>query len=145
VHAHLSIRSAPGEEKFTFLYVVIAAIAITCAIAYSLIANLGPVQSSLLLAGALLVGGAFVFSYMEIRRITRPPASVDTRKLDEDPDPYGPRKLTIAAPTKDAYPHHEDYVESRGLDQSQLTARIPGSTPFLGRFFGEKEEKPKVV
>lgn len=141
MHAHLSIHSAPGEEKFTFLYIAISAVAITCAVAYSLIANLGLFQSSLLLTGALVVGCAFVFSYMEIRRITRPFKAAG--KSDAEPDPYGPRKLKIAEPTKDAYPHHEDYVESQGFDQSQLTARIPGSTPFVDRFFGDKEERTR--
>ena len=132
---------APGEEKFTFLYVVMSAAAITCATAYSLIAGLGLLQASLLLIGCLLVACAFVFSFMEIRRAVR----ADKKSVDEsfarEPDPYASRTVDVAPPTQDAYPHHEDYVESQGLDQGQLTARISGSTPFIDRLFGSDTKK----
>ena len=46
-------------------------------------------------------------------------------------DAYGPRKVELKPPSGEAYPHHEYFTESAGFDQSQLTARIPGSTPFI--------------
>jgi hypothetical protein len=130
---------APHREKFTFLYVAISAVAVTCAIAYSLFAGLTFLHGSLLIAGCLLVGCAFVYNFMEVRRV-----SLDGRAGEAaptEPDPYGPHTVVTAQPTGDSYPHHEAYTESQGFDQSQLTARIPDQTPYPTGFFARRREK----
>lgn len=130
---------APHREKFTFLYVAISAIAVTCTIAYSLFAGLTLLHGSLLLAGCLLVGWAFVYNFMEVRRATF--VRKGTEAVPLEPDPYGPHTVVTAPPTGDAYPHHEEYVESQGFDQSQLTARIPDQTPYPTGLFARRREK----
>lgn len=136
MHTH-SILPGRHQEKFTFLYVAISALAITCALAYSLFAGLTFLHGLLLAAGCLLVGLAFVYNFMEVRR-----ASLEKKggeAAPAEPDPYGPHTVVTAPPTGDAYPHHEDYVESQGFDQSQLTARIPDATPYPS-FHREKKQ-----
>ena len=133
---------ARGQEKFAFLYGVIAAVTVTCVVAYALIANLNLWRSLLLLTGCLLVGWAFVFHFLEMRRAARTRNGA-VEAVAEEPDPYLPRTVAVAPPTEEPYPHHEDFPESAGFDQSQLTARIPGSTPFIDRFL-DREEKQKA-
>lgn len=128
---------APHLEKFTFLYVAISALAVTCAIAYSLAAGLTFLRGSMLIVGCLVVACAFVYNFMEVRRSTRKP---DAARSPE-PDPYGPHTVVTAPPTGDAYPHHEAYVESQGFDQSQLTARIPDQTPYPTGLFARRRKK----
>lgn len=129
---------APHQEKFTFLYVAISALAITCAIAYSLFAGLTFLHGSLLIAGCLLVGWAFVYNFMEVRR-----AAAKREAQPPEPDPYGPHTVVTGPPTGDAYPHHEDYTESQGFDQSQLTARIPDATPYPTGLFRRAKKQPQ--
>lgn len=130
---------APHREKFTFLYVAISAVALTCAIAYSLFAGLTFLHGSLLVGGCLLVGWAFVYNFMEVRRATL--ANKGAQAAPVEPDPYGPHTVVTAPPTGDSYPHHEDYTESQGFDQSQLTARIPDQTPNPAELFARRREK----
>lgn len=134
-----------GAEKFTFLYVIGSAVAITCAIAYSLIAGLTGLQSLLLLTGSVLVACAAVFCLLEMRRAAPRAKTSADEAFKEDADLYASRTVDIKPPTGDPYPHHEDYTESAGFDQGQLTARIPGSTPFVDKFLESREKKRKVV
>jgi len=120
-----------GQEKFTFLYVVFAAVAITCSIAFSLYASLAWTQSLLLLIGSVLVATAIVFVSLEVRRDSRGGKTSAGESFNEGVDPYGPTTVELRPPTGEPYPHHEYFKESQGLDQGQLTARIPDSTPFL--------------
>lgn len=135
-----STAPTPHQEKFTFLYVAISAVAVTCAIAYSLFAGLTFLHGSLLVVGCLLVGWAFVYNFMEVRR-----ATLARKKAGEaaptEPYPYGPHEVVTAPSTGDSYPHHEDYVESQGFDQSQLTARIPDQTPYPRGLFARRRQK----
>lgn len=133
-------RSISGGEKFTFLYVAGSALALTCGVAYSLMAGLTRLQSILLLIGCVLVAGAAVFCLLEVVGIARrgKPGAPKAQ-----PDVYASRTVAIEPPTGDPYAHHEDYKESAGLDQGQLTARIPGSTPFIGDLLerGQKRQR----
>lgn len=137
-------KSVPGQEKFTFLYGAVSAVAITCAIAYSMFASLAWLQSLLLLIGCLFVGCALVFTFIEVHRAAG--ASKKTGEvLNEDADLYASRTVDIRPPTGEPYPHHEDFAESAGLDQGQLTSRIPGSTPFLDVFSSRRSRKQKAA
>jgi hypothetical protein len=137
VNTHSTVPTS-HHEKFTFLYVAISAVAVTCAIVYSLFAGLTFLHGSLLIAGCLVVGWAFVYNFMEVRRAK---LAGKGEPLPLEPDPYGPHQVLTAPPTGDSYPHHEAYVESQGFDQSQLTARIPDQTPYPTGFFARRREK----
>ena len=58
--------------------------------------------------------------------------------LKSEPDPYAPRQITVAPPTGEPYPHHEDHPESAGLDQGQLTSRLSETTPLIDLFLNRR-------
>ena len=123
----------PGHERFAFLYAVIAAGAIASAMIYSGLTGLTLWQTGLALIGAVVVGWAILFSVLEVRRLAQTPDEA-AKELEEASNPYTSRTVVVEPPTADPYPHHEDYVQSSGFDQGQLTSRIPDSTPFIDRF-----------
>ena len=128
---------APGNERFAFLYVVIAAGALASAMIYSGIAGLTLAQTILAVIGAVVVGWAILFSILEVRRLAKTPAEA-AQALEEASNPYTPRTVVVDPPTADPYPHHEDYTQSSGFDQGQLTSRIADTTPFIGRLLGRR-------
>jgi len=121
-----------GEEKYAFLYAVIAAVTIAVVMTYSGIAHLVWWQSALLLAACLLGAWATVFSLLEVRRAAQTPEQRESQKLTEEP--YPSRVVFVTPGAGDPCPHHEDYPESAGFDQGQLTSRIPQETPLIDRF-----------
>ena|SRR5579863_802634 len=124
------VGSARGEERFAFLYVVIAAGAVASAMIYGGIAGLSWTRTLLALLGCLIVGWAILFSILEVRRISR---AAESRPLEALEEPYPSRIVVVQPPTGEPYPHHEDYTESQGFDQGQLTSRIADTTPFVER------------
>jgi len=129
------------NARFNFLYVVISAIAIGCATTYSLIAGLGTWQTMLLLTGGLIGAWATLFVFLEMRRIAQTPNYKADQALLQEPDPYAPRTVTVASSTGEPYPHHEDYPESAGLEEGQLTARLNDPTPFIEEFLNRRKQK----
>ncbi len=119
-----------GEEKFAFLYAVIAAIAVGCAMTFSWIVGLVWWQAVLLVIGCLIGAWATLFSFLEVHRLNAAPKSAE-EALREEVDPYASRSVVVDPPTGDPYPHHEDYAQSSGQDQGQLTSRLTDSTPFV--------------
>jgi hypothetical protein len=84
-------------------------------------------QSLLLAMGMSLVVWGITFTVLEVRRI----AGIH-RTLDEVVayrNQCG--AVVVQPPTGDACPHHEDYPESPGMDQGQLTSNLQGSTPLI--------------
>ncbi len=86
--------------------------------------------SVVFLIGSLIVVWAALFSFFEVRRIAadRSPSSC-LGDSDHGIDPDAPRVVIVEPPTGEAIPHHEDHLGSRGLDQGQLTSRIPDTFP----------------
>jgi hypothetical protein len=139
------IGVARGEEKFAFLYVVISAVAVGCAMTYSFIAGLAWWQTMLVLIGGLSGAWATVFSFLEIRRLAQTPKDAADEALKEEADPYTSRAVFVEPPTGDPYPHHEDYAESAGLDQGQLTSQLPDSSPLLDTFLSRRRSQKQKV
>jgi len=131
----------PGHERFVFLYAVIAAGAIASAMIYRAVAGLAWWQSLLMLFTCLTVGWAILFSILEVRRLGQTPKERADEALEGSSNPYPARIVDVAPPTGDPYPHHEDYAESAGLDQSQLTSRLPNSTPFIDGILSRWHDK----
>jgi len=129
----------PGQERFAFLYVVIAAAAVASVMIYSGIARLHLWQTSLMLVGTVVVGWAALFSILEVRRLSQS----DKDRADEaiaSVNPYTSQSVVVEPPTADPYPHHEDYAQSAGFDQGQLTSRLPDATPLVGRFSARQKQ-----
>ncbi len=118
-----------------------AAVTVTVVIAYSLIASLAWWQSLLLLIGCLFGIWTIVFSFLEVYRAARNAKNSASEAFNEDTDPYASRTVAVGPPTGEPYPHHEDFVESAGLDQGQLTSQLPGSTPFIDGFLNRRHDK----
>jgi hypothetical protein len=127
-----------GEESIAFLYVVVAVGAISTAMLYSVVAGLTWWQDLLMLIGSLILGWAILFSVLEVRRSASTPEDRAKQAFQED---YPDRIVVVDPPTGDPCPHHEDYPQSAGLDQGQLTSRIPDSTPFVDRFLNRPRGK----
>jgi hypothetical protein len=96
---------------------------------FSLMHRLGWTERVLLLIGGISVAWGILFTFLEIRRLAQTSKERAEDILAEEKERFGPE--TIKPPTGDPYPHHEDYPESAGFDQGQLTSRISGSTPFI--------------
>ena len=130
----------PGQERFAFLYAVIAAAAIASVMIYSSMAGLAGWPRLLMLIGTVIVGWAVLFSFLEVRRLAQTPKN----RADEalvDANPYHSRIVVVEPPTGEATPHHEDHPESPGLDQGQLTSQLPDSMPFIDTFFSRGRDK----
>ncbi|HYL74527.1 MAG TPA: hypothetical protein VEU96_10000 [Bryobacteraceae bacterium] len=132
---------APGQEKFAFLYVVVSALVIPCAMTFSAIAGLAWWQTALLLIGLLVGAWGTLFSLLEVSRIGRTAMGSAGEAPGEDANPYFPRTVVVEPPTNDPYPHHEYYAESQGFDQGQLTSRLPDATPIIESFLRRRREK----
>jgi hypothetical protein len=133
------------NARFSFLYVVISAVAIGCAMTYSFVAGLGSWQTILVLVGLLVGAWATLFSFLEVRRLAQAPKSVD-ETFKKEPDPSAPRTVVVEPPTGAPYPHHEDYPESAGLEEGQLLSRLTDPTPLIEDFLSRRhKEKQKAA
>ena|SRR5579871_1332363 len=97
-------------------------------------------QSLLLATGISLVVWGITFTVLEVRRI----AGISTahRTVDEIEAYRNQYRVgVVQPPTGDAVPHHEDYPESPGMDQGQLTSRLQGSTPLVDRLLRSRERR----
>ena len=131
---------APGQEKWAFLYVLIAVAAIAWATTYSWIAGLAWWLAAPLVLGCVIAGCAVIFSFLEVRRLAQSPKQAEEEAHVEKPNPYAPRTLVVRPETGDAQVHHEYYPESAGLDQGQLTSQISGSTPWVEEFLNRRKK-----
>jgi hypothetical protein len=135
----------PGQEKFAFLYVAISALAVACAMTFSGIVGLTTLQTVLLLIGLLIGAWGTVFSFLEIRRIARTAMNKADEALEEAANPYSSRTVVVKPPTGEPYPHHEYFTESQGLDQGQLTSRLPDAMPFIDSFLSRRRSKKQAA
>ena len=123
----------PGARRFGFLYAVIAAAAIAFSMTISGIHGLTGWQTALMVIGTVIVGWAILFSVLEMRRLGKTAKTTYAEDVEAEANAYPSRTLVVAPPTGDPCPHHEDYVESQGFDQGQLTSRLPDATPYPSR------------
>ena len=119
------------KARVLFGFGTAIAVAITCIVLYSLTAGLSLWQTSLWLVGSLIVIWAGLFSFFEVRRIAvGRSTSIFWDGSEDRIDPDAPRVVIVEPPTDEATPHHEDHFGSEGLDQGQLTSRIPDTFPI---------------
>lgn len=105
---------------------------------FSLVNGLGWTERVLMLIGGLFVAWGILFTCLEMHRLAQTPNERAEEVLPEEEPTCS--AVTVQPPTGDPYPHHEDYPESAGFDQGQLTSRTPGSTPFLEDLVGRGEQ-----
>jgi len=130
-----------ADPRFVFLYLVISAFVVGVAMTYSFVADLGAWQTVLLLLGGLIGGWATLFTLLEVRRIAKTPKYLADEALEQEPNPYGPRKVIVKPPTGDPCVHHEDYPESAGLTEEQLLFRIADPTPIIEEYLTRRAKK----
>ena len=95
----------------------------------------------MLLIGCLIVLWAIIFSILEVCRIAGGSRSIRGEPSEEGIDPDAPRTVIVEPPTGEATPHHEDHLGSEGLDQGQLTSRLPDTLPLGGWLHGSRSKK----
>jgi len=135
-------RSNSGNEMpFEYLLPMVAAA--TFALMFGLLTEVSaPVCLMLMGAGATLIGGvAFTLLQMHTLALSQETGSSDhdtchahlnaTRPAASRVGAHWQILLNQPANECEPYPHHEDYPGSEGEDQGQLTAHLPGSTPFF--------------
>jgi hypothetical protein len=119
-----------NKSRVVFAFGTATAVTVTCLVLYSLAAGLSVLQASFFLLGSLIVVWAGLFSFFEIRRIAAGRSQSICLDAPNDRDPDAPRVVIVEPPTGEATPHHEHHSGSEGLDQGQLTARIPDTFPM---------------
>ena len=115
-------------SRMIFTYGVITALALTGIILFVLIAGWSFRQAIWLTVGVLVVVWTIIFSFMETHRIAAHSKSITGPKDLVDPD--APRELIVEPPTGEPEEHHEFHKGSPGLDQGQLTSRLPDQLPL---------------
>lgn len=119
------------RSRLLFAFGTATAVVVTCIVLYSLVAGLSLLQASLFLVGSLIVVWVSLFSFFEVRRIAAGRSTSNWLDGSDDRiDPDAPRVVIVGPPTGEATPHHEDHLGSEGLDQGQLTSRIPDTFPI---------------
>ncbi|HYL34749.1 MAG TPA: hypothetical protein VEV17_02420, partial [Bryobacteraceae bacterium] len=106
-----------------------------------LMARIGWQNCLILIASVTAFTGGVLFALLELHRLGRGASGNATTLAQDTSDASQSIRLTAIASLRrimlqytennDPYPHHEDYPESPGQDQGQLTSRLPGSTPLL--------------
>jgi hypothetical protein len=115
-------------SRVAFTFAVISAVAITAITLYSLFAGFTLFETLFLLLGSLVVTWAMIFSVFEVRRIASHAKSISADISQQElVDPDVPCVVIVQSSTGDPCPHHENHAESPGLDQGQLTSRLPDS------------------
>ena len=127
------------SSRVGFTFGAITAVVLTCLILYSLIAGLSGSQTLLLTIGCLIAVWAILFSFFEVRRLALRSKSIGGEASDFDPD--ASRKVSVEPPTGEATPHHEVHLGSEGLDQGQLTSRLPDT---IAGWLGRDRDKKKA-
>lgn len=127
------------ESRVLFTYGLATALVATAIVLYSLMAGWSREQTLILLVGTLIVVWTIIFSFLEVRRIAARKKSI--LGPDDVVDPDAAREVIVHGPTAEATPHHEAHIGSPGLDQGQLTARLPDQTPSLGNLLHRGQHK----
>ena len=115
--------------------------AATTALIVGLMARIGWQNCLILIGSAAAFTGGVLFALLELHRLGRA-ASGNAAILAQNTSDANQsirlrafaslrRIMMQPAESNDPYPHHEDYPESPGQDQGQLTSRLTGSTPLL--------------
>jgi hypothetical protein len=117
------------KSRVIFVCGAVTALTITCIILYTLIEDLGGSRTLLLLVGCLLVLGAILFTFFEVRRLAEVSDGY-SGPSGEAADPDASRLVVVEPPTGEPYPHHESHIGSPGLDQGQLTSQLPDALPW---------------
>jgi len=125
----------PGFEE---LLAMIAAA--TVALIFGLVGGVSWGKYLLLMGGGAAIIGAFVYTFRAMcsagrirpaNGIDQPENRLPQRRVHLQPRPGGETQEAFGQPTSEPYPHHENYPESAGQDQGQLTSHLPGSTPLV--------------
>jgi hypothetical protein len=134
-------ENANNELAFEYLLPMVAAA--SAALMYSLLAGVSwPVCLMLMCSTAALVGGvAFTLVQMHILGLPYQRYSSERAVQHDRVDANESLEMRLTMQQEmlvtrsnceyRPYPHHEDFPESAGEDQGQLTSHLSGSTPFV--------------
>lgn len=136
-------ESENAKNALSFEYLLPMVAAATMALMFGLLIGASwPACLMLMGAGAALIGG-IAYTLLQMHRLgirteaCGPDQAMrhDTLAPDRSADSRltGQRRMLVRQPVEgyEPYPHHENYPESPGEDQGQLTSHLSGSTPFF--------------
>jgi len=133
-------------SRVVFPYAAVFAVVISFIAGFGMMAGMYPWEIVLWCIGACLVIGGIIFTFFEVRRLAGISRSTQELALEEaEADRMTRRAVVVDGPTGHPYPHHEDFAESAGFDQGQLTSRSPEHTPVIGRLLnkGRSQERAR--
>lgn len=119
------------DLAFRFEEMLAIVAAATLSLITGLMAGLPWQQCLILMFGVSCLVGGIVFTLLEMRRLTHPPAGA-TAPLQTTKAATALRRIVVHSWRNiDPLPHHENCPECPGQDQGQRTSNLPDSTPFL--------------
>ena len=126
-------------SRVVFPYAVVFAVMISFIAGFGMMAGMYGWEILLWCIGACLVIGGIIFTFFEVRRLAGISKSTQELAREEaEADRMTRRVVVVEGPTGDPYPHHEDFAESAGSDQGQLTSRSPEPTPVIGKLLSKR-------
>jgi uncharacterized membrane protein len=126
-------------SRVVFPYAVVFAVMVSFIAGFGMMAGMYGWQILLWCIGACLVIGGIIFTFFEVRRLAGISRSTQELASEEaEADRMTHRIVVVEGPTGHPYPHHEDFVESAGCDQGQMTSRSPEATPVIGTFLSKR-------
>jgi hypothetical protein len=132
-----TVRNQRSPVALPYYVAGIVSVAVGVAI-ISMVVSFAWWQSLMLALGISLVVWGITFTVLEVRRL----AGISTaHRTLEEIEAYRNECQAglVQPPTGDAWPHHEDYPESPGRDQGQLTSSLEGSTPLIDRLLRPRQ------
>lgn len=136
---------ARRTSRVVFPYVMVFAAVLSLIAGLGMMAGLHAWEVALWSIGGCLVVSLIIFTFFEVRRLAG--ISMSSEELARQ-EAEADRRIVVEVqgPTGDPCPHHEDYAESAGRDQGQLTSASPEGTPFVEDFLRRwrRTERPQV-
>jgi len=121
-------------SRVVFPYAVVFAVMVSFIAGFGMMAGMNVWEILLWCIGACLVIGGIIFTFFEVRRLAGISKSTQELAREEaEADRMSRHTVVVEGPTGHPYPHHEDFAESAGSDQGQLTSRSPEATPVIGK------------
>ena len=126
-------------SRVVFPYAMVFAVMVSFVAGFGMMAGMYRWEILLWCMGACLVVGGIIFTFFEVRRLAGISRSTQELAREEaEADRMTRRVVVVEGPTDHPYPHHEDFAESEGSDQGQLTSRSPEGTPLIGKLWNKR-------
>ncbi len=126
-------------SRVVFPYAVVFAVMVSFIAGFGMMAGMYRWEILMWCIGACLVIGGIIFTFFEVRRLAGiSKSNQELAREEAEADRMTRRIVVVEGPTEHPYPHHEDFAESAGTDQGQMTSRSPEPTPVIGKLLDKR-------